>query len=83
MLDCRHVLAELSNYLDGEVSPKLKQTVEEHLASCRRCSLVYNTTRKTLKLVTEAGALEIPLEVSARLRVRLNLGKTEQNTSGR
>ncbi len=71
MLDCRHVLAELSNYLDGEVSPEVKQALEEHLAKCRRCSLVYNTTRKTLKVVTEVGALEVPLEADARLRARL------------
>ena len=71
MLDCRHVLAELSNYLDGEISPEIKQALEEHLAKCRRCSLVYDTTRKTLKIVTEVGALEVPLEASARLRARL------------
>jgi anti-sigma factor (TIGR02949 family) len=71
MLNCTHVLAELSNYLDGEVSPEMKQALEGHLAKCRRCSLVYNTTRKTLKIVTESGAFEVPLEVDARLRARL------------
>ncbi len=71
MLDCRHVLAELSNYLDGEVSPEVKRALEEHLEKCRRCSLVYNTTRKTLRIVSEVGAFDIPVEVHARLRVRL------------
>jgi anti-sigma factor (TIGR02949 family) len=71
MLDCKQVLAELSNYLDAEVSSELKQAVEQHLARCHRCSLVYDTTRKTLKIVTEVGPYEVPLEVSARLHVRL------------
>ncbi len=71
MLDCKQVLAELSNYLDAEVSPELKQAVEQHLAKCHRCSLVYDTTRKTLKIVTEVGPYEVPLEVSARLHARL------------
>ena len=71
MLDCRRVLAELSNYLDGEVSPEVMQALEEHLAKCRRCSLVYNTTRKTLTIVSEVEPLEVPLEASARLRARL------------
>lgn len=71
MLDCKHVLAELSNYLDGEVSPELKRLIEEHLAGCHHCTLVYDTTRKTLKIVTEAEAFELPLEASARLHARL------------
>ncbi len=71
MLDCKHVLSELSNYLDGEVSPELKRVIEEHLAGCHRCTLVYDTTRKTLKIVTEVEAFELPLHISARLHVRL------------
>ncbi len=71
MLDCASVLAELSNYLDGEVSPSDKKALEEHLAKCRRCSLVYSTTRKTLKIVSEAGAFEVPLRTGTRLRKRL------------
>ena len=71
MLACQHVITELSNYLDGEVSPELKQVLENHLAKCRRCSLIYSTTRQTLKVVTESGALELPLHVSVRLHERL------------
>ncbi len=70
-LNCREVLAELSDYLDGEVAPEVKQTLEEHLAKCNQCSLVYNTTRKMLKIVTEAGTFAVPLELSTRLRLRL------------
>ncbi len=71
MLDCKQVLAELSNYVDEEVSVELRATLEEHLARCYRCSLVYDTTRKTLKIVTEAGPFEVPLEASVRLYTRL------------
>ncbi len=71
MLNCRQVLAELSNYLDGEISLELRQALEAHLAKCGRCSLVYETTRKALRIVTEAGVLDIPVDVSARLHARL------------
>jgi len=40
MFDCKQVLAELCNYLDGEVSPEVKRALEKHLAKCHRCSLV-------------------------------------------
>lgn len=71
MLNCKQILAELSNYLDEEVSPELKAALEEHLARCYRCSLVFDTTRKTLKIVSDAGPFELPLEASARLCTRL------------
>jgi anti-sigma factor RsiW len=66
-------MTELSNYLDGEVSPELKQALEDHLRKCSRCSLIYSTTRKTLKIVTESGALELPPQVSVRLHDRLRV----------
>jgi anti-sigma factor (TIGR02949 family) len=71
MLNCRQVMTELSDYLDGEISPELKQALDDHLAKCSRCSLVYSTTRNTLKIVTESGAFELPPPVSARLRDKL------------
>lgn len=71
MLDCKQVLLELSNYLDDEISPELKRALEQHLSACRRCSLIFDTARKTLKIITDVGPLEVPLEANARLRARL------------
>jgi predicted anti-sigma-YlaC factor YlaD len=71
MIDCNQIIAQLSDYLDGEVSPEMKQVVESHLAKCHRCSIVYSTTRQTLKIVTECGAFAIPAAVGTRLHSRL------------
>lgn len=71
MLNCQQVLAELSNYLDGDVSGELRQALEEHLSRCHRCSLVYDTTHRTLTIVTDAEPFEVPLELSARLYRKL------------
>ncbi len=71
MLDCRQVLAELSNYMDDEVTLELKHAIEEHLARCGRCSVVYDTTRRTLKIVSESLPQAAPFAVSERLHARL------------
>jgi len=71
MLDCKQVRAELSNYLDGEVSAEVKAAVDDHLSRCRCCAVMFDTTRKTLTIVTEAGVFTIPAEVSQRLHARL------------
>lgn len=71
MLSCRQVLAELSNYVDQEVTLELRRAIEEHLARCGRCWVVYDTTRKTLLLVAEHRPSATPLAVSERLHARL------------
>jgi predicted anti-sigma-YlaC factor YlaD len=71
MMDCKTVLANLSDYVDGDVSHGVRKALEEHIARCRRCRVVLDTTRKTLKIVLDAEPFEVPLAVSARLYTRL------------
>ena len=70
-MECKDVLANLSCYIDGEGSDELRQALEEHISRCRRCRVVFDSTRKMLKIVTDADPFEIPLAVSARLYTRL------------
>jgi anti-sigma factor RsiW len=70
-MDCKDVLANLSCYIDGEGSNELRRALEEHISRCRRCRVVFDSTEKMLKVVTDADAFEVPLSVSARLYTRL------------
>jgi predicted anti-sigma-YlaC factor YlaD len=71
MLDCKHVLNNLSNYIDGEGSEELRKAIELHISRCDRCRVVFDTTGKMLKIVTDVEPFEVPLGVSARLYARL------------
>lgn len=71
MMDCKTVLANLSDYVDGDVANDVRKALEEHIARCRRCRVVLDTTRKTLRIVVDAAPFEVPLAVSARLYARL------------
>jgi len=71
MMDCKEVLSNLSNYVDGDVSAELRAALEQHLAKCRRCRVVFDTTDKALKIVLDVEPFEVPLAVSARLYTRL------------
>ena len=71
MLDCREVLENLSDYIDGEGSAELRKAIESHLARCGRCRVVFDTTGKMLKIVTDSEPFEVPFRVSARLYARL------------
>lgn len=67
MVSCKTVIANLSNYLDGEVAPEMRQKIEKHLRGCRRCSAVYDSTRKMLVIVADERTFEIPMGYSERL----------------
>jgi len=71
MISCEEVLRELCDYLDQEAGTDLCQQIEEHLRACRNCTVLVNTTRKTLSLVADYYALELPEDVSERLMERL------------
>jgi anti-sigma factor RsiW len=70
-MDCKDVLANLSCYIDGQGSEELRRALEEHISRCRRCRVVFDSTGKMLKIVTDADPFEVPLAVSARLYTRL------------
>jgi len=87
MFSCEDVLAELSGYLDNELTESLRKQVEEHMVHCRACRAVYDSTRKTLRIVTESGSFELSEDVSSRItssiraKIRARQANTE-NTSG-
>ncbi len=72
MIRCEEILREISNYIDEDITPELRRQVEQHLGDCRRCTVLVNTTRKTLTLVADNYVLELPREVAERLMNRLN-----------
>lgn len=71
MLTCEEVLANLSNYLDGECLADLRAQLEDHISKCRRCRVVFDSTGKMLKILVDVEPFEVPLAVSARLYSRL------------
>jgi predicted anti-sigma-YlaC factor YlaD len=71
MLDCKEVLDNLSNYIDGEGSEELRKAIERHISRCGRCRVIFDTTGKMLKIVSDVEPFEVPLGVSARLYARL------------
>ena len=60
MITCDEFFAEFADYLENEVSPEVRQELELHLSQCRACHVLYDSTRKTLKIVSESNSFELP-----------------------
>ncbi|MDD2694953.1 MAG: anti-sigma factor [Anaerolineales bacterium] len=72
--ECRHLLGELSEYIDGTLEAKLCAEIERHLLECERCRVVVDTLHKTVYLVqSTASEVQVPQEVRQRLFKRLDL----------
>jgi predicted anti-sigma-YlaC factor YlaD len=71
MVGCKTIIANLSGYLDEEVSPETRRKIERHLRMCHRCSAVYNSTRKMLVIVGDEQVFEIPVGYEERLHAFL------------
>ena len=70
-LDCKHVWTQVSAYIDGTVPQEMRQEIERHLAHCRYCSAVVDSTRNILVLIGDERTFELPLGFSERLHERL------------
>jgi len=53
MFSCAEFLAEFGDYLDGIANPELRVHLEEHLRECKTCRVIVDSTRKTIKIVTD------------------------------
>lgn len=71
VLNCKHVWNEISNYIDGTVPQELRDSIEQHLANCRHCAAVLDSTRNILYLVADERTFELPVGYSERLHSRL------------
>ena len=64
MITCEEFFAEFGDYLENRVSPEVRKELELHLSQCRACRVLYDSSRKTVKIVTENSSFELPESVS-------------------
>lgn len=68
---CREVWKEITNYLEGDLSPDMRERVVHHLDECRHCKAVYDGSQNVVRLLGSKGVLELPTGFSQRLYDRI------------
>jgi predicted anti-sigma-YlaC factor YlaD len=63
MITCEEFFTEFADYLENQVSPEVRSELELHLSQCRACHVLYDSTCKTVKIVTESASFELPQSV--------------------
>ena len=70
-ISCVEVWRELSNYIDGDVDPELRQRMKEHFKECEHCTAVLDGTRNVVRLVGDSRSFDLPPGFSDRLKRRV------------
>ncbi len=68
---CRALLLELSQYLDGDLTPARRLTMERHIKECTCCGTMAGRLRKTLAACRAAGETRLPRAVRSRAAARI------------
>ncbi len=68
---CRDLLAELFDYLDGDLSPARCAAIERHLSQCPCCGDMADNLQKAIAICRAEGRRALPVAVRARARRRV------------
>jgi len=71
-LNCKGVIREISNYIDGELDLPVRQELERHLEHCEDCKMVVDQTRLTVEVFCDSKPVELSADVKFRLHDALH-----------
>lgn len=70
-MKCKEIVTELADYLDEDLDPVLRASIEQHLAKCKDCRIVVDTCKKTIQIYCNSEPAPLPPDTRDRLRVAL------------
>ncbi len=67
-MTCTDFLAKLTDFFDGRVEPDLLVEVQHHIAECKHCEVVLDSTTKTINFYRDNELYDFPPELEQRLQ---------------
>jgi anti-sigma factor RsiW len=81
-LACVSGLDLLMDYLEGEVTDDVRETIEAHVAGCSKCVAFLESYRATPRIMRNATAAELPEDLARSLEAALQArGLLPRNSS--
>jgi hypothetical protein len=53
-------MAAIGDYLEGDVAAEVRVQLETHLSHCKTCQVIYDSARKTVRVLTDSGSFDLP-----------------------
>ncbi len=70
-MTCTDFLAKLTDFFDGTVPSELMEEVEHHIAECKHCEVVLDSTTKTINIYRNHELYDFPPELEQRLHTSI------------
>ena len=67
-MNCKGVIRELSNYIDGELELAIQQELERHLSHCEDCTMILDQTKKSIEILCDSEPIPLPADLHTKLR---------------
>ncbi len=71
VIACQEVWSQISNYIEDDVAPELRASMDEHIKGCQRCRAVLDGARNVVQLYGDERMVQVPLGFGSRLQRRL------------
>jgi hypothetical protein len=71
LITCQQVMRALSDYIDGDVSSRLRADMQEHFRDCKHCTAILDGAQNILRLVSDDRIFDIPPSFAGWLYERL------------
>jgi anti-sigma factor RsiW len=68
---CQDLVAQINDYLDGDLSPERMTALERHLADCVCCTGFAASLRRAVHACRDSGQSTLPPAVRRRARARI------------
>ena len=76
-------MADFGDYWEGEVAAEVRRQMQSHLSHCKTCQVIWDSTAKTVKIVTDRGSFDLPDEAIKPIVARIMAGiRWNQESSG-
>jgi anti-sigma factor RsiW len=69
---CRALLAQISQYVDDDLTPAQRRSIAAHLRRCPCCQTMAESLRHTVEVCHKAGGSRLPPEVRRRAKARIS-----------
>ncbi len=70
-MTCTDFLAKLTDFFDGTVPPDLLAEVEHHIAVCKHCEVVLDSTTKTITMYRNHELYDFTPELEERMTMSI------------
>jgi hypothetical protein len=70
-MTCTDFLAKLTDFFDGNVPAELMSEVQHHIAECKHCEVVLDSTTKTINIYRDHELYDFPPELHDRIQAAI------------